>query len=1077
MGKGKKGKKGRRDDWSDEEEGKTPEVTKDKEEGEGDKQLSRKQKRLQKQQQKQQGQKKESEDEDEIMALIKSGGGDDYGSDDNSTAPAKRGKNQRKAKKGRQPSVSSDEGEDEDTEEDAPQPIQKGKRGKKKGSQKVNISDDDSSDEEIPQPVKKGKRGKNKQKGKQATVDSDEEDGSSYEEEVPQPVQKGKRGKNKGIQKANAFASAIDTDDEEEEIEEVTNEEEVEQIAFTMIDDDDEKGKEKKKKKKKEKDKKKEKKKKKDKKKDKKKEKKDGSSGDEDGNKGDDTVEVVEDDDIDSSLNLGAIVDKTADLSLQSTPESQKPKVAPQKPDRPKTKLELQMEEAMRKKKDHEASEKEKLRKDAERIADEEKRAAAEEERAEREADEIRRKMEEEEAKNNEGVEEFYGHGDEAWTDKSAAQREAEQNDTDEQDTSLTHGPDGKKLSNKERKRLLKQREAAARMAEYEKVATKASNEGAQFACSQTAVNEKDPQWENALEINVPNFSISAAGKVLFKDASLMIAKGRRYGLVGPNGKGKSTLLKMIASGDLKIPPRIDFLYVEQEVVADDTPAVEAVLRADTKRWALMEEEEALMKGIDAGDETVTNLDRLQVVTEELANMGADSAEAKARRILFGLGFDMDMQVKPTKMFSGGWRMRISLARALFIEPTLLMLDEPTNHLDLNAVIWLDDYLQRWKKTLLVVSHDQDFLNSVTQEILHIEDLKLVSYKGNYDSFKKAEATRFQQQVKAWEKQEKRLRELKRKGQSKSKAQEMVKKSNKREPGARSKKATNDAVSSGQEAAEAIELIKRPKEYAVRFEFTDVADIGRPIMQVNRVHFRYSARHPVIFDEVDFGIDMDSRICVVGPNGAGKSTLIKLMTGELDATKGETKRNPRLRMGVYNQHFVDRLPMNKTPVEFLRDSFEGETYQSVRNRLGKYGLEGHAHEVVMRDLSGGQKARVVFVELSLQQPHVLLLDEPTNNLDIESIDALIDAINNFNGGIVVVTHDQRLIENCDCNLWVVEKKKVTPWEEGFDNYKETLLREMEEEIERQTEKRRKKMEEAAKAKAEKLERLKSKLKS
>jgi len=201
------------------------------------------------------------------------------------------------------------------------------------------------------------------------------------------------------------------------------------------------------------------------------------------------------------------------------------------------------------------------------------------------------------------------------------------------------------------------------------------------------------------------------------------------------------------------------------------------------------------------------------------------------------------------------------------------------------------------------------------------------------------------------------------------------------------------------------------------------------------------------------------------------------MTGELEATRGETKRNPRLRMGIYNQHFVDRLPMSKTPVEFLRDRFEGETYQSVRNRLGKYGLEGHAHEVVMRDLSGGQKARVVFVELSLQQPHVLLLDEPTNNLDIESIDALIDAINQFNGGIIVVTHDQRLIENCDCNLWVVEKQKVTPWEEGFDDYKDTLLREMEEEIEKQTEKRRKKLEEAAKAKAEKLERLKIKVKS
>jgi ATP-binding cassette subfamily F protein 1 len=182
-------------------------------------------------------------------------------------------------------------------------------------------------------------------------------------------------------------------------------------------------------------------------------------------------------------------------------------------------------------------------------------------------------------------------------------------------------------------------------------------------------------------------------------------------------------------------------------------------------------------------------------------------------------------------------------------------------------------------------------------------------------------------------------------------------------------------------------------------------------------------------------------------------------------------------MGVYNQHFVDKLPMNKTPVEFLRDRFQEEDYQSIRNRLGKYGLEGHAHEVVMRDLSGGQKARVTFVELSLQNPHILLLDEPTNNLDIESIDALIDAINEFNGGIVVVTHDQRLIENCECTLWVVEKQKVTPWEKGFDDYKETLLREMEEHIEQQNRERQKKLEEAARAKAEKLARLASKIKS
>merc|ERR1712176_85547 len=227
----------------------------------------------------------------------------------------------------------------------------------------------------------------------------------------------------------------------------------------------------------------------------------------------------------------------------------------------------------------------------------------------------------------------------------------------------------------------------------------------------------------------------------------------------------------------------------------------------------------------------------------------------------------------------------------------------------------------------------------------------------------------------------------------------------------------------------------------------------------------------------DFGIDMDSRICIVGPNGAGKSTLLKLLTGEIQPAKGEVKRNPRLRMGIYNQHFVDRLPMHKTPVEHLRDRYQDEDYQSIRNRLGKYGLEGHAHEVTMRDLSGGQKARVVFVDLSLQRPHILLLDEPTNNLDIETIDALIDAMNEFNGGIVVVTHDQRLIEECDCTLWVVEKQSVTPWIRGFDDYKNAILEELEMQVEKEAQLRRQKFEAATKAKAEKLAKLASKVKN
>ena len=418
--------------------------------------------------------------------------------------------------------------------------------------------------------------------------------------------------------------------------------------------------------------------------------------------------------------------------------------------------------------------------------------------------------------------------------------------------------------------------------------------------------------------------------------------------------------------------------------------------------------------------------------------------------------------------------MRISLARALFIEPTLLMLDEPTNHLDLDAVIWLDNYLLGWKKTLLIVSHDQDFLNSVCDEILHIEDLKLAAYKGNYDSFKKAERAKIKQQLKDYEKQEKRLRELKRQGQSKAKATETVKK-NKREPGARTAKKHKEAVASGQETAKAQELIKRPKEYQVQIHFPEVAELSRPVMEVNRVFFRYSQKHPVIFDCIDFGIDMDSRICVVGPNGAGKSTLLKLLTGEIEPVKGEVKRNPRLRMGIYNQHFVDRLPMDKNPVEFLRDKHQSEDYQSVRNRLGKYGLEGHAHEVRMRDLSGGQKARVVFVDLSLQRPHILLLDEPTNNLDIETIDALIKAVNEFNGGIVCVTHDQRLIDECDCELWVVEDQDAKKWTAGFDDYKDKILTKLEKQAEKEEQMRGQRLAALAKEREEKLARFKAKM--
>jgi ATP-binding cassette subfamily F protein 1 len=297
---------------------------------------------------------------------------------------------------------------------------------------------------------------------------------------------------------------------------------------------------------------------------------------------------------------------------------------------------------------------------------------------------------------------------------------------------------------------------------------------GDQFTISQAAKTDAQlALMENAVDIKVENFDIAAAGRVLFQKANLTIAFGRRYGLVGPNGMGKTTLLKHIASRKLNIPPHIDILYCEQEIRVDNTTAINAVLQSDKHRYALMEEHAKLNQKLEDGDLSVS--ERIQEIDDELKNLGAEAAESRARRILAGLGFDKDMQEKAVEDFSGGWRMRISLARALFLEPTLLLLDEPTNHLDLNAVIWLDNYLQSWKKTLLVVSHDQGFLDNICTDIINLEDKKLFNYKGNYTSFRKMYDQKMKEHVKAYEQQQKNLTALKKGGKSGKAAEEELK--------------------------------------------------------------------------------------------------------------------------------------------------------------------------------------------------------------------------------------------------------------------------------------------------------------
>ncbi|CAF4783697.1 unnamed protein product [Pieris macdunnoughi] len=594
--------------------------------------------------------------------------------------------------------------------------------------------------------------------------------------------------------------------------------------------------------------------------------------------------------------------------------------------------------------------------------------------------------------------------------------------------------PEEKKMSHKEKKKLKKQQE-------YEKqveMLTKKGGQGhsdldANFTVSQAQKSAGQmAALENAVDIKVENFSISAKGKDLFVNANLLIANGRRYGLVGPNGHGKTTLLRHLAQRAFPLPPHIDILLCEQEVTASDMSAVDTLLESDVKRKELLDECKELEALIEKGD--LSKQEKLNEVYAELKAIGADSAEPRARRILAGLGFSKEMQNRATKNFSGGWRMRVSLARALYIEPSLLLLDEPTNHLDLNAVIWLDNYLQGWKKTLLVVSHDQSFLDNVCNEIIHLDQQKLFYYKGNYSMFKKMYAQKRKEMIKEYEKQEKRLKDLKSHGQSKKAAEKKQKEALTRK---QEKNRSKSQREENEDNAAPVTLLQRPKEYIVKFNFPDPPPLQPPILGLHNVNFNFPGQKP-LFIEVDFGIDLNSRIAIVGPNGVGKSTFLKLLVGELSPIQGELLRNHRLRIGRFDQHSGEHLTAEESPVEYLQRLF-GLQYEKARKALGTFGLASHAHTIKMKDLSGGQKARVALAELTLMAPDVIILDEPTNNLDIESIDALAEAINAYKGGVVIVSHDERLIRETECALYVIEDQTINEVDGDFDAYRKELL--------------------------------------
>ncbi|KAI8524115.1 hypothetical protein RHMOL_Rhmol13G0124500 [Rhododendron molle] len=551
-------------------------------------------------------------------------------------------------------------------------------------------------------------------------------------------------------------------------------------------------------------------------------------------------------------------------------------------------------------------------------------------------------------------------------------------------------------------------------------------------------------------DIRIESLSLTFHGHDLIVDSELELNYGRRYGLLGLNGCGKSTLLTAIGRRELPIPDHMDIHHLSREIEASDMSALQAVVSCDEERLRLEKEAEALAGQEDGGGE---NLDRIY---ERLEAMDASTAEKRAAEILFGLGFNQKMQEKKTRDFSGGWRMRIALARALFMNPTILLLDEPTNHLvvflliflplsslilrfrnvnselavdlpitDLEACVWLEETLKNFESILVVVSHSQDFLNGVCTNIIHMQSKKLKIYTGNYDQYVQTRGDLEENQMKQYKWEQEQIANMKeyiaRFGHGSAKlarqAQSKEKTLAKMERGGLTEKVARDQV--------------------LVFRFPDVGKLPPPVLQFSEVSFGYNPEN-ILYRDLDFGVDLDSRIALVGPNGAGKSTLLKLMTGELTPLDGMVKRHNHLRIAQYHQHLAEKLDLEMPALQFMIKEYPGNEEEKMRAAIGRFGLTGKAQVMPMKNLSDGQKSRVIFAWLAFRQPQMLLLDEPTNHLDIETIDSLAEALNEWDGGMVLVSHDFRLINQVAHEIWLCENQKVTRWEGDIMDFKKHL---------------------------------------
>jgi ATP-binding cassette subfamily F protein 3 len=515
----------------------------------------------------------------------------------------------------------------------------------------------------------------------------------------------------------------------------------------------------------------------------------------------------------------------------------------------------------------------------------------------------------------------------------------------------------------------------------------------------------------------IDSVTVRIAGREIIKGASASVPAGRRVGLVGRNGAGKSTLLKLILNqlhadmGEVRVPAAWRIGSVAQEAPSGDANLIDTVLAADPERLHLLQQADSETDPHKLGD-----------IHHRLDAIDAYSAPARAAAILAGLGFSAEDQLRPCREFSGGWRMRVALAAILFAAPDLLLLDEPTNYLDLEGVLWLEDFLRRYRGTVLIVSHDRDLLNTLAEFILHLEHGRLKLYSGNYDTFAEVRAMQRANDI-AFNKKQQLAR---------AHMQAYVDRFRYKKEKARQAQTRLRMIAK-------LEFKDVPlDEHIAPIRLPKAQPASPPLVTFENTSVGYEAGKPILSD-ITLRIDPDDRIALLGKNGNGKSTFAKLLAEKLPLMSGSTVRGKKLAVGYFAQHQLEELDPTLTPVQTLARLRPKLTEQQLRTKLGSIGLTADKALTKVGQLSGGERARLMLALAVLDAPNLLILDEPTNHLDIDAREELLTALNDFEGAVILVSHDRRLIETTADRLWLVANGRVEPFDGDLEDYKRFLL--------------------------------------